>query len=266
VPREDVGAVINAGGVNVLFSPPWGLSTTDSQWFDQDTGSIIGVAEAGNEFPRALSVGDLNGDGFVDMVVGVPYEDIGTTLYAGGINVIYGSSDGFTEVGNQWFDQRTSGIYGVPQEGDVFGYALATGDLDSDGYDDLVVGVHGEDSLVENSGGVTVLYGSSGGLTTAGSQWIDQDTPDVLETSEAQDAFGKALAVGDLNGDGFDDLVVGVPGEDVGSVNGAGGVNVLYGSSGGLTTSGNQWFDQDTGCVLEAAETSDSFGRGRLGI
>lgn len=259
-PREDVGAVGNAGGVNVLFSPPGGLSTTDSQWFDQDTGTIIGIAEVGNQFARSLAVGDLNGDGFTDLVVGVPYEDIGTTLSAGGVNVIYGASDGFTEVGNQWFDQGTSGIYGVPQEGDVFGYALAIGDLDDDGYDDLVVGVSGEDSLVENSGGVTVLYGSSGGLTTADSQWIDQDTPGVLEAAELNDEFGKALAVGDLNNDGFDDLVVGVPGEDVGSVNGAGGVNVLYGSSAGLTASGNQWFDQDAGCILEASETSDSFG------
>ena len=261
VPREDVGTVGNAGGVNVLYSPPGGLSTTDSQWFDQDTGSIIGVAEAGNQFAQALAVGDLNGDGFTDLVVGVPFEDIGTTLYAGGVNVIYGASDGFTEVGNQWFDQGTSGIYGIPQEGDGFGFALATGDLDDDGFDDLVVGVSGEDSGFENSGGVTVLYGSSGGITTADSLWIDQDTPDVLGTAEAQDAFGKALAIGDLNDDGYDDLVIGVPGEDVGSTNGAGGVNILFGSSGGLTTSGSQWFDQDTTGILEAAETSDSFGR-----
>jgi hypothetical protein len=260
VPREDIGAIGNAGGVNILFSPPGGLSTADSQWFDQDTGTLIGVAEAGNEFARALSVGDFNGDGYVDLAVGVPYEDIGTTLYAGGINVIYGSADGFTDVGNQWFDQSTTGIYGVPQQGDIFGFALAAGNFDSDEYDDLAVGVPGEDGAEENSGGVTILYGSSGGLTTTGSLWLDQDTPDVLDSAEAQDEFGKALAIGDLNHDGYDDLAIGVPGEDVGSVNGAGGVNVLFGSSAGLTASGSQWFDQDSPGILEAAETSDSFG------
>ena len=69
------------------------------------------------------------------------------------------------------------------------------------------------------------MYGSAEGLSAAGDQFISQNTAGVRGGSEAGDAFGSSLAVGDLNGDGFEDLVVGVPGEAIGRIDGAGGVN-----------------------------------------
>lgn len=78
---------------------------------------------------------------------------------------------------------------------------------------------------------------------------------------EDYDGYGSALASGYLNGDRFVDLVVGVPGEGIGAEANAGGVNVLYGSSGGLTTTGSQWFDQNTPGMIDSAEEGDDFGR-----
>jgi FG-GAP repeat len=65
---------------------------------------------------------------------------------------------------------------------------------------------------------------------------------------------------GDFDGDGEDDLAIGVPGEDVGSILDAGAVNVLYGSSNGLTSSGSQFWHQDKSGIEDTAEQDDAFG------
>src|SRR4051794_4697788 len=116
-------------------------------------------------------------------------------------------------------------------------------DFNHDGFDDLAVGVPGEDiGTVADAGAVNVIYGGGGisvlnpgGLKSAGNRVFSQDTPGVEGVAEKGDRFGSALAWGDFNHDGFDDLAVGVPGEDIGTVVNAGAVNVLFGSASGLT-------------------------------
>jgi len=82
----------------------------------------------------------------------------------------------------------------------------------------------------------------------------------VVDAAETGDRFARAFAVGDVDGDGFDDLTVGVPAEDVGTVFDAGAVNVLKGAAGGLTSSGSQQFTQDSPELPDTAEDSDQFG------
>ena len=112
-------------------------------------------------------------------------------------------------------------------------------DFNHDGADDLAIGAPRESvgGLVA-AGAVHVLYGSARGLTGAGSQVLTQDSPGVPGTAESGDTFGAALAAGDFDHDGFADLAVGVELEVAGGAEGdVGGVNVLYGSAGGLTGS-----------------------------
>ena len=69
----------------------------------------------------------------------------------------------------------------------------------------------------------------------------------------------------DFNGDGFADLAVGVPDEDIGSIGAAGAVNVLYGTAGGLSSAGNQFWNQNSSGILDTAEGNDEFGAALTG-
>jgi hypothetical protein len=141
---------------------------------------------------------------------------------------------------------RSETASGVAEEGDLFGVALATGDFDGDGKDDLASGVPGEDIGGEqDAGAVNVVYGSGSGLTPNGNQVWYQGTVGIAGGPEPSDQFGGDLAVGDFDGDGFDDLAIGVVLEDISSTQNAGAVNVIYGSANGLTEVDDQLLTQD---------------------
>jgi hypothetical protein len=109
---------------------------------------------------------------------------------------------------------------------DRFGFALSAGDFDADGVMDLAVSAVREDfGSIADGGLVHVLPGELGmGLNEADAQiWIQ-----TINIPEAGDTFGHALATGRFAGHAGDDLAIGVPGEDIGSLVNAGGVNVIY--------------------------------------
>jgi hypothetical protein len=173
-------------------------------------------------------------------------------------------------VGDQIWYQDGPDLEGTPREFDEFGFALASGDFDADGYLDLVVGVPGDSAggvPMPGGGAVNILRGSSAGLTDAGNQMWHQDSPGVSGVAQLGDRFGSAVTAGDLNGDGYADLAVGVPREDVGSpeVTDAGVVNILYGSSTGLTATGDQLWYQDSAGVIGVAQQGDYFGSALAG-
>ncbi|MGH2964956.1 MAG: hypothetical protein ACRDMH_06205, partial [Solirubrobacterales bacterium] len=261
-PGDSVGSSAGAGAVNVIYGSGGGLTATGNQLWTQESPGIAEAAESGDSLGAALATGDLNGDGKADLAVGVPGESIGTNTGAGAVEVLYGSGGGLTATGNQLWAQDSAGIVDGAEAGDSFGAALAAGDLNGDGQQDLAIGVPAEGigTTRPGAGAVNAIYGSAAGLTSTGNQLWTQNSTDIKDPAEAGDGFGAALATGDLNGDGEADLAVGVPGESVGTIPSGGAVNAIYGSAAGLTSTGNQLWTQNRANVLDSAETGDSFG------
>ncbi|MCD7443848.1 VCBS repeat-containing protein [Streptomyces lincolnensis] len=188
------------------------------------------------------AAGDVNGDGRDDLAL-TDYVGEGAFTSRFYLATSSGpSGDAFTR-------------YEAP-EGDG---QVAFGDINRDGYDDVVRGA-------TNYSTVTVALGSASGLRPR-STWktYSQNTAGVPGGKEAEDLFGAAVAAGDINGDGYDDVAVGAPGEELGHDDGAGMVTVLYGGRDGLTGKGAQGFTQDTKGVPGAVEASDNFG-GSVGL
>ena len=260
---ERVGTIEGAGAVNVLYGASTaGLSGSGSGLFTQG-GAVRGQPGPFDQFGRALAGADFNADGFDDLAVGVPRESGNSVVEAGTVQVFHGSAANLTTAGNQTFTQNTFGIGSDTEPYDNFGEALAAGNFDGDGFVDLAIGAPGE--TVRNIGGAGTIFtlrGTATGVHGPGSQLFNQESPGIASTAEFLDAFGAALAAADFDGDGTDDLTVGVPNESVGAVGLAGVATVLYGSNrDGLSGLGSQLIAQGTSGVGSTAEPGDRFAR-----
>jgi disulfide bond formation protein DsbB len=258
---EDLGGVLDAGAVNVLYGSAAGLTGGKSQLWTQNSPGVPGIAEQADHFGAALAAGDFDRDAFGDLAIGIQLDRDGG-VGGGAVVVLYGSAAGLTATRVQLWTQDRPGVPEDAEDGDHFGVALAAGDLNDDGAADLAVGVPDEDlGTLGDAGAVIVLYGApAAGLTATGAQLWTQDSPDVLGVAELSDGFGNALATGDVDGDGFADLAVGVSSESVRAVTIAGAVNLLFGSAGGLGGAGSQVWTQDRPGVPGVAEPFDSLG------
>ncbi|MCF3121133.1 FG-GAP repeat protein [Streptomyces arenae] len=298
IPGEDLDAGADAGGVAVLWGSKSGLTGSASSWlqseqaaagqqfglslaaahFTADTpGDLLAVLDRDNvelfvydpapqargEAPlrrqaterlgrsadssqivsKSLTTGDYDDNGYADLVAS-------------------GVTEG-DEPGHGWSVQFAGGADGLTYRNDLRGGpAAASGDINHDGYDDLVTGEPNspDDGGETMTGGlVGVRYGTPDGLVDE-AKWWTQDSAGVPGTAERGDGWGADLSVADTNGDGYADVAIGAPGEDIGTVADAGAVWVLRGGEYGLTATGAKSFDQDSANIPGVPEKGDKWG------
>ncbi len=261
----------NTGAVNVLFGSSRGLDAISiigdeqNDEFLQERSSLI---DGENEnFGAALSTGDFNRDGFSDLAVGVPGNKVRFGVFnqvqCGSVLIWFGSERGFAP--GDAFNTQDVKIDGQQASGARFGSSVAFGDFDGDLFDDLAIGAPFDiiGTTANRTGRLYILPTDGQGVLRA----IDQNSPGIPNSAQNGDEFAAALASGDFNGDGFVDLAVGVPGEDIGGLNNAGSINVIYGSTTGLGTS-TEFHENSfatigvtTFSIADVSEANDQFGR-----
>ncbi|MFE4717040.1 FG-GAP and VCBS repeat-containing protein [Streptomyces sp. NPDC056728] len=358
--RATVGGASGAGAVVVTYGSASGISAARHTVLSQNTSGVPGTAEKNDAFGSVLATGDLNSDGYADLVVGTDGEDVGTDTNGGTVVVLWGSAKGlsggttindpdpsgqdlfgkslavgdFTGDGKAdlavgstgsavWIyrggftkssgaaskfklgtdlepgtsngartltsgdfnrdgysDLLITGFYNPNSYSAAFGSlvylgsatgmtyqdilaegdTVATGDLNGDGYDDVIVGAPDGDGQGNVGGAITSYLGGDAGVRTDTKRVIDQDTPGVPGEDESSDYFGNAISIGDIDGDGHDDAAVGGYYESVGDASLTGSVTVFRGSSPGLSTDGVKVFHQGTTGIPGANEDNDHFG------
>ncbi|MBW2541023.1 MAG: FG-GAP repeat protein [Deltaproteobacteria bacterium] len=173
--------------------------TADAQLESNQGSAALGTSVAG--------AGDVNGDGYADVIVGAPSYDAGEAD-EGAAFVFLGGASGVADGNPSTADAQL--------ESDQASAALGTsvagaGDVDADGYADVIAGAPGYDDVEAEEGAAFVFLGSASGVGDG-----DPLTADAqLESNQANAALGTSVAgAGDVNGDGFGDVIVGAPGYD----------------------------------------------------
>ncbi|WP_306820040.1 FG-GAP repeat protein [Streptomyces sp. DSM 40750] len=371
VPDATVNGMAKAGYVNVVWGGAMGLGRHGGIRISQATAEVPGTPEAGDRFGAAVALEDLSGDGVAELIVGVPGEDVtGRGTDAGSVTVVGGAKSGtgpgstvltgpsaksaygwsvaaadvtgddgrdivvggrdkvvlravvdggedvvvttvlatpmggrapllatgdFTADGTDdlalafhtinapytqshirlWaWDPAEQRMANTWNSSNGAASALAVGDFDGDGLDDLALGECREiaDENIDDpcgpesyakGGGIHIKYGDEHAFGHR-SQTLNQDTVGVYGVAEDGDRFGASLAVLDFNGDGRDDLIAGAPGEAIGTRGAAGAATLLLGHAGGIVDqygeASSVQYHQDRPRVPGAAETSDAFG------
>ncbi|MFE1823322.1 trypsin-like serine protease [Streptomyces anulatus] len=247
-PKATVGGHAAAGLIRVVYGAGKGTAeiTQDLDW-------VPGGSEANDWFGESLATVDHNEDGYTDLVVGTPAEDVGAAANAGFVDVLYGAGGGLGAGAEKatHLEQGagTGHIAGsAPETGDRMGHSVAAGTT-STGEPWILIGTPGE-ALGTVKGAGTAFY-VRGGTSTS----LHQDKPDVPGEVEADDAFGSSVA-GDAH-----HIAVGVPGEAIGTDKNSGGVAMFRhtpNAQGMPTVVGG--LDQDTAPVSGASEPGDEFG------
>jgi hypothetical protein len=251
-----IGASTDGNGVAyVVFGKASGFGTEfDLSSINGSNGfRLDGVAHLDRAGSSVASAGDLNGDGFADVVVGA-FTAYGSAYFSGASYVVFGKASGFAADTNLSTLNGTNGFRLVGAQGDRNGYSVASaGDVNGDGFTDLLVSSPYAKLNGHPSGAAYVVFGHAGGFAaTVDLTTLDGSTGFKLSGGASGDYVGSAVAGGDINGDGFSDIVVTARDAGTNGIEG-GSTYVVFGHAsgvGGVTLSGTDGPETLTGTAF----------------
>ncbi len=213
----------------------------------------------------AVATGDINGDGIADVIIGAKYADPNGLNSAGETYVVFGNSSAFDSSLELSSLNGSSGfvINGISGS-DGSGGAVAAGDINGDGIDDVIIGAALADPASNAEAGETyVVFGKTSAFSSSiNLSSLNGSTGFVINGIDSADQSGTAVASGDINGDGIDDVIIGAPRSDPNSTNDAGETYVVFGKTSAFGTSINlSSLNGSTGFVLNGITASDESGR-----
>ncbi len=245
------------GAVWILFMDDDGRVDME-QKISEDEGNFAGDLGNDDNFGSAVAgIGDLDGDGVLDLAVGAPLDDDGG-LNRGAIWILFLETDG-TVREFQKISEEAGGFTGNLDSGDRFGSAIANiGDLDGDGVNDLAVGANQDNDGGIDKGAIWILFMNTDGTVKA-TQKISEKEGEFNGNLNINDQFGSAVAgIGDLDGNGVNDLAVGANLDNDGGPN-RGAVWILFLKDDG-TVDSEQKISQSKGNLEGTLNDEDQFG------
>jgi Ca2+-binding RTX toxin-like protein len=234
----------NAGQSYIIFGSDGEFNASfDLNSLDGSNGFIInGINEFDLSGYSVSSAGDVNGDGIDDLIIGTKNADFGYKNGAGQSYVVFGSNGGF----NASFDLNSlDGTNGFVINGindyDYSGWTVSNGgDVNGDGFDDLIIAARFADSNgINNAGQSYIVFGKDGGFNASFDlNSLDGNNGFAINGINNSDISGFSVSsAGDINGDGIDDLIIGAPYADPNKRSGAGQSYVVFGKNGGFQPS-----------------------------
>ena len=232
------------------------------------------MIETGDHFGQTLLAHDFDRDGFDDLAIGVPREDIGAVVNAGAVHVLFGSAVGVNGARDiVLFRGGTARMPGAPEAGEELGAALAGGELNPGTGHELAIGCPGRSIAGGPANAGTVLLAFNLAADPLAGELM-LDGAGVFPEPASGDRYGAALAAGDYNGDGRDELTIGLPGRGSGVLDLVGALAIrdfepsmsLYWLQGDLNPETTQPGDEFGATLLAADFTGDGVDDLAIGV
>ncbi|SEF78142.1 integrin alpha [Nitrosomonas ureae] len=254
----DPNGTLSAGSSYVVFGKASGFSATlDLSSLDGNNGfRLDGTAIFDLSGFSVSNAGDVNGDGFADVIIGAQQADVNGYDSAGSSYVVFGKASGFDAALDL---SSLDGSNGFRLDGAADNFSgnsvSSAGDINGDGFADLIVGAFASNPNGAASGSSYVVFGKASGFdATLDLSSLDGNNGFRLDGAAAYDYSGTVSSAGDVNGDGFADLIVGAIGADSNG-NNSGSSYVVFGKAAGFSaTLDLSSLDSNDGFRLDGAE------------
>ncbi len=254
-----------AGASYVVFGKlgGFGARNFDLSTLDGTNGFVINGISAFDYSGSSVSAGDFNGDGFQDMIIGASAADPNNQTSAGASYVVFGKESSSASVDLSTLNGTNGFVINGINAADFSGSSVSAGDFNGDGFDDLIIGASGADPNNQNDAGASYVIFGKGGSLDASFNLSDLNGSNGFKINgiNAYDRAGSSVSsAGDINGDRFDDLIIGTRGADPNGQPNAGASYVVFGKEASSASLDLSALDGNNGFVINGINAADFSG------